>query len=234
MSWFNRKKEMNEQDQMSEEDFEETEAEEIPVRDRRRFNTDGERIEIDDSSETAEVERKSPEVLRLEEELKTVATRCETAETKLVEVQKRFEDAKAELERETAEMRERLSKNIEQRAKQGQFDFLITLLPVLDNLNLAIEAGEKNTAKEHLFDGVKGTARSFETALMNVGVQPIPAVGEKFDPQLHEAVDMIEVDDDQDGIVTAEYARGYTFGDKLLRPARVQVGAAAAQKANAE
>lgn len=243
MSWFNRKKEMNEREFNSEEDFFEEEAEEIPVNDRRRFNEEGERVTIDDEPErepAAEQTRKSADLIRLENELAEVRRRAEVAENKLVDVQRRFDQAKANLEKETAEMRQRLTKNIEQRAKQGQFDFLTTLLPVLDNLNLAIEAGEKATAEDgddsnnNLFDGVKGTARSFEQALMNVGVRPIAAVGEKFDPQLHEAVDTAEVEPELDGIITAEYARGYTFGDRLLRPARVQVGKAAAQKANAE
>jgi molecular chaperone GrpE (heat shock protein) len=49
-----------------------------------------------------------------------------------------------------------------------------------------------------------------------------------FDPELHEAVDMVGVEPENDGKIVSEYARGYKFGDKLLRPARVQVGRAMA------
>lgn len=241
MSWFNRKKEMSEQELNDiEEEIIEDETDEIPVNDKRRFTEEGERIEVESKIVEPEEPQKSPEVIRLEDELKAVRERAEVAESKLIDVQKRFDAAKANLEKETAEMRQRLTKSIEQRAKQGQFQFLTTLLPVLDNLNLAIEHGEKvisedgDDSNNHLFDGVKGTARSFEQALMNVGVQPIPSVGEKFNPEVHEAVDMIEVEPEQDETVTAEYSRGYTFGDRLLRPARVQVGKTAAQSANAE
>jgi len=122
-----------------------------------------------------------------------------------------------------------LIKTLEDRAKQGQFDFLTRLLPVLDNLNLAVEASEKDPAIEHLRDGVKGVLRSFEQALSSVGVEPVPAVGTTFDPQIHEAIDMTETDADMDGKVTAEYSRGYRFGDKLIRAARVQVGKGRAQ-----
>jgi len=49
-------------------------------------------------------------------------------------------------------------------------------------------------------------------------------VGAQFDPELHEAVDTIEVEPERDGIVTSEYSRGYKIGDRLIKPARVQVG----------
>jgi molecular chaperone GrpE len=128
-------------------------------------------------------------------------------------------------------MRSRLMKTLEDRSKQAQFNFLTTLLPVLDNLNLAISASEQDPSVDHLRDGVKGTARSFEQALMSVGVEAIPSIGTRFDPELHEAIDMAEVDAEQDGIVTNEYSRGYRLGDRLLRPARVQVGKGRASSA---
>jgi len=223
MSWFN-KKTMSEQDFNEEEIFEEN-AEEVPFADNRRFNEAGERIKDDKKNEKA----KSPEVNKLENELKDERMRRESAEAKLVGVQKKFDDIKSQMERETAEMRQRLMKTLEDRAKQGQFNFLTTLLPVLDNLNLAISASETDASFEHLLEGVKGTARSFEQALTSVGVEPIAAVGENFNPELHEAVDMVEADADDDNKITAEYSRGYKFGEKLLRPARVQVGKAKAQ-----
>jgi molecular chaperone GrpE len=57
----------------------------------------------------------------------------------------------------------------------------------------------------------------------------VNSVGAKFDPELHEAVDMVSVDPEDDGKIVAEYSKGYRFGDRLLRPARVQVGKALAQ-----
>lgn len=201
----------------------------IPVRDRRRFSPDGELIAED---ETPAVEGTKPAAERaLEEKLKAEIERREAAEAKLVGVQSKFEEAKAAMERETSEMRERLKKTLESQAKQGQFDFLTTLLPVLDNLNRAIEASEKDPSLEHLRDGVIGTARSFEKALASVGVEAVESIGAKFDPELHEAVDMAAADAEDDGRILAEYSRGYRFGDKLLRPARVQVGRALADSA---
>lgn len=198
----------------------------VPVMDKRRFNADGEKVADDEPAIAAEPVKPAAEIA-LETALKAETERREAAEAKLVGVQAKFDEAKLNLERETAEMRDRLKKTLEAKASQDQFNFLTTLLPVLDNLNLAVQASETDPSVEHLRNGVVGTARSFEQALMSVGVEAVPSVGEAFDPELHEAVDMIQTDAENDGKVTAEYSRGYKLGDRLLRPAKVQVGRAA-------
>ncbi len=198
----------------------------IPVNDKRRFNADGEMVAEDEKP--AEPTKSVNEIV-LEAALKAEMERREAAESKLVGVQAKFEEAKANLERETSEMRTRLMKTLEDRSKQAQFNFLTTLLPVLDNLNLAVAASETDSSVDHLRSGVIGTARSFEQALISVGVEPIASVGADFDPELHEAVDMAPAE--EDGKIIKEYSRGYKFGDKLLRPARVQVGKAMADSA---
>jgi molecular chaperone GrpE len=212
MTWFKKKK-------MSEEINNE---EELKVEDKRRFNAEGDKVkvEVEETSEPV----KSFEVIKLESELRAEKERREAAEAKLVGVQAKFEEAKANLEKETQEMRQRLMKTLEDRAKQGQSNFISTLLPVLDNLSLAIDHAEKDSSFENLVGGVKGTARSFENALREVGVEAVASVGTDFNPELHEAIDMVEVGADQDGKITGEYQRGYKFGEKLLRPAKVQVG----------
>ena len=227
MSWFNKNK-MSEQDFYNDEEMTEESAEGTLFTDKRQFDGEGERVK-DDAPKTEKT--KSPEVVKLENELKDERARRESAEAKLVGVQQKFDEVKAQMERETQEMRQRLMKTLEDRAKQGQFNFLTTLLPVLDNLNLAIDHAERDASFENLVGGIKGTARSFEQALTNVGVEAVPAIGAEFNPELHEAVDMVEADPGDDGKITAEYSRGYKFGDKLLRPARVQVGKALAQTA---
>ena len=209
-------------------EIEETGDETIPVNDKRRFNEKGERVAEDEKPK--EPVRSQAETA-LEAKLKAETERREAAEAKLVGVQAKFEEAKANLEKETAEMRSRLMKTLEDRSKQGQFNFLTVLLPVLDNLNLAVAASETDPSVEHLRNGVIGTARSFERALIDVGVEPIASIGMNFDPELHEAVDMAATEPENDGKIIAEYARGYKFGDKLLRPARVQVGKALADSA---
>lgn len=215
---------------MSEEEIQFDEANgKIPVKDKRRFNADGEYLA---EEELPKEPVKPAAEVALEAKLKAEIERREAAEAKLVGVQAKFEEAKTNLERETAEMRERLKKTLEAKASQDQFNFLTTLLPVLDNLNLAVAASETDPSVEHLRNGVVGTARSFEQALISVGVEPIASVGTVFDPELHEAVDMAPAD--EDGKILKEYSRGYKLGERLLRPARVQVGRAAAISAGDE
>jgi len=200
----------------------------ISINDKRRFNDRGEKVREDEKP--AEPVKSATEVA-LESKLMAETERREAAEAKLVGVQAKFDEAKRNLEKETSEMRSRLMKTLEDRAKQTQFEFLATLLPVLDNLNRAVAASEQDPSLDHLRDGVIGTARSFEKALLNVGVETVPGVGAKFDPELHEAVDMKAVGPEEDGLITAEYSKGYRLGDRLLRPARVQVGKAIARTA---
>ncbi|HEX8287381.1 MAG TPA: nucleotide exchange factor GrpE [Pyrinomonadaceae bacterium] len=219
---------MNEQDFNNEETTKNSTEEEFSGGD----NFDGKSENINFADEQPKQNVKSMRENELENKLRDETARREAAEAKLVGVQAKFEEVKTQMERETQEMRGRMQKTLEDRAKQGQFNFLTTLLPVLDNLNLAIAASEKDSSFEHLLTGVKGTARSFEQALMSVGVEAIPSVGAEFNPELHEAIDMKEVPADQDGRITAEYSRGYKFGERLLRPARVQVGKALSQQAN--
>ncbi len=218
---------MSEFDHLIEEHPEDLEPE-IAVKDRRRFNENGE-IVRDGGPEAKKIPVKRQSELELEAQLKAETERREAAEAKLIGVQTKFEEARAGLEKETSEMRERLRRTLEDRANQNKFNFLQTLLPVLDNLHLAVKASEDDPSIENLRTGVVGVARSFEQALTRVGVETVPSVGTRFDPEIHEAVDMAPADPENDGMITAEYQSGYRFHDRLLRPARVQVGKAHAQ-----
>jgi molecular chaperone GrpE len=77
-----------------------------------------------------------------------------------------------------------------------------------------------------VLEGLRSIANSIENSLTNAGVEPVVAVGETFDPELHEAVDTADADPEMDGRVISEYSRGFRMGDRLLRPARVTVARA--------
>ncbi|HEX8138719.1 MAG TPA: nucleotide exchange factor GrpE [Pyrinomonadaceae bacterium] len=193
-------------------------GEEIRVTDRRRINL-GDETGDTQARESEGSSLKPTYVEQLEE-------RTRAAEQKLSDVQARFEQLRAQLQRETDETRQRLNRAADERARRQQADFIAALLPVADNLQRAIEAAEQGSSVESLLDGVRSTASSFEGALLSAGVEAVPAVGFRFDPELHEAVDTVPVEEERDGMVTAEYSRGYRMGERLLRPARVQVGRA--------
>ncbi|HEX8844131.1 MAG TPA: nucleotide exchange factor GrpE [Pyrinomonadaceae bacterium] len=195
---------------------------EIRVTDRRRINFDRGADDESAGDEGASTEAPSLKPTYVEQ----LEARTREAEQKVADVQSRFEQLRATLQRETDETRQRLNRAAEERARREKADFVAELLPVADNLQRAIEAAEQGGGLESLLDGVRGTLSSFESALAAAGIEPIASVGAQFDPELHEAVDTIEVEPERDGIVTAEYSRGYRSGERLLRPARVQVGRA--------
>lgn len=185
--------------------------------------TDRRRIHLDDDAETdnsARVEAPSLKPSYVEE----LETRTKAAEQKVQEVQSRFEQLRRQLQSETDETRQRLNRAADERAHREKADFIAGLLPVLDNLQRATEAAETGNSLEVIGEGIRQTASSFENALAAAGVEPIDAVGQPFDPELHDAVETVEVEPEDEGKVIADYARGYKIGDRLLRPARVKVG----------
>ncbi|MGH9968173.1 MAG: nucleotide exchange factor GrpE [Pyrinomonadaceae bacterium] len=152
--------------------------------------------------------------------------RTRAAEKLAQEVQARFEQLRTQLQRETDETRQRLNRAADERAQREIAEFIAGLLPVLDNLQRATEAANSGGTPEQISEGVRRTADSFESSLAAAGVEPIKSVGQDFNPELHEAVDTVAVGPELDGKVITEYTPGYILGDRLLRPARVQVGRA--------
>ena len=196
---------------------EQPQADKLRVIDRRRIRLDG-------AGEGAGAAPQEPNLKpSYVEELES---RTRAAEQKMLEVQSRFEQLRAQLQREADETRQRLNRAADERAQRQQADFIAALLPVMDNLQRAIEAAENGSPREAVVEGLKGTLANFSAALAAAGAEPIPSVGQAFDPAMHDAVDTVPVEAARDGIVMAEYTRGYRIGDRLLRPARVQVGRA--------
>ncbi len=185
--------------------------------------TDRRRIQLDDSGDIRQdTAGESPNLKpSYVEELEA---RAKAAEQKTQEVQSRFEQLRKQLQSETDETRQRLNRAADERAQREKADFIAGLLPVLDNLQRATEAAETGGSTEVIIEGIRRTASSFENALATAGVEPIEAVGQPFDPQLHEAVETVEVEPENEGKVIAQYTRGYKIGERLLRPAHVRVG----------
>ncbi|MFN2481220.1 MAG: nucleotide exchange factor GrpE [Pyrinomonadaceae bacterium] len=197
--------------------------------------SDRRRVRLDDAGEGVRVEAEAGDAPSLKPKyVEELEARTRAAEQKALDVQARFEQVRAQLQRETDETRQRLNRAAEERLTREKAGFVASLLPVVDNLRRAIDAAQEGGGGESLLDGLRGTLSGFEGALSNAGVEPVAAVGEQFDPELHEAVDTVEVEPGRDGEITAEYSRGYRLGDQLVRPARVQVGRSRGAQAAAE
>jgi len=97
------------------------------------------------------------------------------------------------------------------------------LLPTLDNLERAIEHSRDGSATESLLEGVELTLNGLLDALKRQGLKRIEAVGEKFDPNFHEAVMTEENDQVEDMTVLSEVLKGYLLHDRVIRPSMVVV-----------
>lgn len=200
--------------------------EEVSVTDKRRITLDD--PAVDDAAEEAAAARPSVEELQLR--LKEAEAKREEAERQVRDFSERFRHAQAQLRAENDELRARLQRNFEQKLESARGDIVAGLLDVLDNLKLAVAAASSNQGKgpefDNLLGGVRVTAQMFEAKMNSLGLTPIVSLGEVFNPEIHEAVELVASAPEQDGRVVEELQTGYKFGDRLLRPARVRVGRA--------
>lgn len=117
--------------------------------------------------------------------------------------------------------RKRAQREMAENVEQASQRVIERLLPVLDSLDLALEHEADTPGEEKLLAGVKSTRQQLLEALDKEGLEVIPALGELFDPTVHEAV-LVESSGDQ-LVVTQEMRRGYQLGSRVLRPAMVAV-----------
>ena len=164
--------------------------------------------ETDDSTQsTAEIPRaaspgENPELHKVRAENEMLVDR-------LKRLQADFENSRKRAAREQQEFRD-----------YALADAIKALLPTLDSLERALQAGGQ---KSDLRNGVELIHKQLQDSLIKLGLRPVPAKGEPFDPRLHEAVEMIETTDVPDHQIVEELQRGYKLKDRLLRPAMVKV-----------
>lgn len=106
--------------------------------------------------------------------------------------------------------------------KSAVCETVTPLLPVLDNLERAVAAAEDSGESGSVLDGVKMVKKQFEDALKSIGVEPIEAVGEQFDPEKHNAVMTADSDEDENTVLE-EFQKGYIYRDKVVRHSMVKV-----------
>ena len=157
------------------------------------------------------------ELIATRAELKRVETENAELKDRLARRQADFENYRKRVERERTETYNRVVA-----------DVAAKLLPVLDNLKRALDAESSVEASEsdefrHFLSGVDLIYKQLNGVLDALGVKPIAAVGEQFDPHVHEAVVTEATDDYEPDTVMQEIVAGYRLGDKLIRPALVKV-----------
>lgn len=157
------------------------------------------------------------ELIATRSELKRVETENAELKNQLARRQADFENYRKRVERERSETYNRVVA-----------DVAAKLLPVLDNLKRALDSEASVEASEsdefrHFLSGVDLIYKQLNGVLEALGVKPIAAVGERFDPHIHEAVVTEASDDYEPDTVMQEIVPGYRLGDKLIRPALVKV-----------
>jgi molecular chaperone GrpE len=128
---------------------------------------------------------------------------------RLARLQAEFDNARKRAVREQQEFRDFASAEV-----------IRNLLPILDSFERALKVGGDSG---EFRSGIELIYRQLQDALQKSGVQPIAAVGQPFDPRVHEAIEMVDTTEVPDHHVMDELQRGYKYKDRLLRPAMVRV-----------
>jgi len=185
-------------------------ADDQPIQPSPQADGSGEVAPSAGGPEVAELVATRAELKRLESEVKELRD-------SLARRQADFENYRKRMERERSETYNRVVA-----------DIAAKLLPVLDNLKRALETEASIEASEsdefrHFLSGVDLIYKQLNGVLDALGVKPVLAEGEHFDPHLHEAVVTEPTDDYEPDTVIQEIVRGFRLGDKLIRPALVKV-----------
>jgi len=129
-------------------------------------------------------------------------------------------DRLARAQAEFENSRRRAAKEQQEFRDFAAADAIKTLLPVIDSFERALQAKSDSA---DFRNGVELIYKQLQDALGKLGVRPIPAKGEPFDPRYHEAIEMVDTSETPDHEVLEELQRGYKLKDRLLRPAMVKV-----------
>ncbi len=152
----------------------------------------------------------------------TAATEEQQSELERVRAERAaYLDRAARLQAELENFRKRSEKQQQEFREYAIADAMKALLPILDSLDRALNT--KAASREDFHAGIELIDKQFHDALAKLGVQPVAAQGEPFDPNLHQAIQMVDTDEVEDNHVIDELQRGYKLKDRLLRPAMVRV-----------
>lgn len=182
--------------------------------------------------EAGDSSAKSPEVVALEAKLALLSGQLEESFARARETQNRLKEEHERLLRTAAEFdnfKKRAQREKEDVQKFGVERLLKDFLPVADNLDRALDSASQHDPKQ-VIEGVKLVQKMLEQTLAKHGVTGFSAVGQPFDPALHEAL-MQQESDLPPNTVVSEMARGYKLNERLVRPAAVVVAKARAAPA---
>ena len=152
------------------------------------------------------------EILRLRDALEAKTREAEEHRDRYLRAAAEFDNA-----------RKRAAREREEYTRYANESLLRELLPVLDNFERALQAARGEPAAAAVAAGVELTQRELLRVLEKFGVTPFVSVGQRFDPERHEAIARVPAQGQPEGTVVDETARGYLINGRVLRPAMVTV-----------
>lgn len=169
--------------------------------------------EIKDLKQDSELEK--------EAEIETDALQANSSD-----LEKKIEELNQQLLRTAADFdnfrkRSRLEK--EQLVEYANSEFMKQLLPVLDSFELALKVEEPGEEVKKFLAGIEKVRKQFWEILEKAGLQEIPGLGEKFDPEKHEAVMQVADPEKEDNTIVGELRKGYKYKERIIRAGMVQV-----------
>lgn len=172
-------------------------------------------LHVEEDAPATGADEKNPEQMSKDELIEFIRGIQEKAD--------RFYDLYLRSLAEVENIKKRTAKEKEEWVKHANDDLVRTMLPGLDNLEIAITHTRENNSLHALREGVELTLRGLRDSLGKFGVQEIQALGALFDPHFHEAAYEVEDDRIPSGTVVQELQKGYTSNGRLIRPSRVVV-----------
>ncbi|NIR50769.1 nucleotide exchange factor GrpE [candidate division KSB1 bacterium] len=158
---------------------------------------------------------------------KTASTaKIRELEKKLEETEKERNELKDTLLRKAAEFenyKRRRENEFIQLIASSNAELIAQLLPILDDYERSMKAAKESRDFDSFFQGIELIYKNLTNVLEKQGVKPIEAVGQPFDPDLHDALMQVERNDHPPGTVVEEHLKGYTMHDRVLRHAQVIV-----------
>ncbi|MCS6936535.1 MAG: nucleotide exchange factor GrpE [Candidatus Bipolaricaulota bacterium] len=154
------------------------------------------------------------------EKLTDLQEQLQAKDQQLKELTERLQRLQADFDN----YRKRLAREQEELFRRMEDQIILEILPLYDNMERAFRSFNKNQDRESFVEGMERIFAQFHAFLEGRGVRPISAIGELYDPALHEALITVEVTDDSGGKVLEEFERGYLRAGRLLKPSKVKVG----------
>lgn len=171
----------------------------------------------------AEAEAQAPEQEERRENPVENCPNCDASDEAAKRAMAEAEDIRLRALAEADNARKRFLREKDEATRYAASAVLSDIIPALDNLDLALEHAKNSEACKDFLVGVEMTRKLLLEALQRHGLTQVGAVGEAFDPTVHEALSMAASDEVEDGCIVMLMNRGYKLHDRLLRPAKVIV-----------